>query len=112
MVARVLLRARSRVCFPNWSGFYPKQIRFVLGTAGFLLSCLSSLSAFGTIRASSSLVPSIKPLPQKKALVSHYTLLMDLKNRACSTPSLSVFNSLLNYNHDKSHLGGFIVFDK
>jgi hypothetical protein len=34
---------------PAWDGRYPKQIRFVLGTAGFLLSC-PPLFDFGTKR--------------------------------------------------------------
>jgi hypothetical protein len=30
--------------------FFPERMMFALGTAGFLLSCLSSLFYFGTIR--------------------------------------------------------------
>jgi hypothetical protein len=49
-------------------GFNPKKIRFVLGTAGFLLSYPSSLFDSGTIKTLAVTVPSIKPLkflPQK-----------------------------------------------
>jgi hypothetical protein len=38
-------------CFFFRGGFYPERIRFVLGTAGFLLSCLPSLFDFGMIRS-------------------------------------------------------------
>jgi hypothetical protein len=37
--------------FDSIPRLYPERIKFVLGTAGFLLSCLSSLFALGTIRS-------------------------------------------------------------
>jgi hypothetical protein len=62
VVSLVSLESLERVCFLSArslfpfqpGGFYPEQIRFVLGTAGFPLSCLPSLFAFKTIGPFSS----------------------------------------------------------
>jgi hypothetical protein len=42
------LEALGSITAPG--GFYPKEIRFFLGAAAFLLSCLSSLFAIETVR--------------------------------------------------------------
>jgi hypothetical protein len=52
---RSLVSARS---LPARDELYPKQVGFVLGTVGFLLSC--PIFDFGVIKTSVVIVPSIK----------------------------------------------------